>query len=243
MLSKPSSMYAVVTGASTGIGREICIALAKEGMNVALVGRNINGLRETQRLMQNNQGSSEVFVADLQTDAAKVAEAILDCYGTVDVIVNVAGVWHDENRAFYGPRLWELPEDEISKVMQVGIIAPMLLTSKLLPKMIEKKSGKILQISGTFENGAKGWLHYYVSKKAIEEFTIGLAQELREHRIQVNAISPSDTYTEAYAKFYPDESLESCMDPKDIAMLAVQLLNDKFDFITGQIIVARNKNA
>lgn len=234
---------AVVTGASTGIGREIGCILGREGAEVALIGRRNNELEKTKRMIIENGGKAEVFIADLRFEASSIAKKIIQKLGTVDIICNVAGVWHDNEKAFYGPRLWELSDEEILEVMQVGIIAPMLLTKSLLPSMIERKYGKILNISGTFENGAKGWLHYYISKKAIEEFTVGLSQELREHKIQVNTISPSDTYTEAYRKFYPDEIEEVCMNPRDIARLALELVIDDFDFITGQTIIARNKNA
>jgi len=234
---------AVVTGASTGIGREISLLLAKEGAEVALVGRRIDELEKTKDAVTQNGGTASVFAADLQSETTKVAETILKAYETVDIIVNAAGVWHDAEKAYYGPRLWELSEEQIHEVIRVGVVAPMLLTRALIPPMLTKKYGKIINISGTFENGAKGWLHYYVSKKAIEEFTVGLSQELREYKIQVNAVSPSDTYTEAYARFYPNESPDVCMDPKDIARLVLALSMDDFDFITGQTIIARNKNA
>lgn len=234
---------AVVTGASTGIGREISLILAKEGAEIILVGRRKEQLELTKQMILDNGGTAYIVIADLKENVTKIGEHILEKYKSIDIIANVAGVWHNADKAYYGPRLWELPENEILEVMQVGIIAPMLLTKTLLNSMIKKRQGKIINISGTFENGAKGWLHYYVSKKAIEEFTVGLAQELREYKIQVNAVSPSDTYTEAYAKFYPDESQDVCMNPKDIARLVLALVMDDFDFITGQTIIARNKNA
>jgi len=234
---------AVVTGASTGIGREISYILAKEGAEIALVGRRSDELEKTKASIIGNGGKAQIFLADLRTESSVVGKNILEMFTMVDIVVNVAGVWHNDDKAYYGPRLWELSDDEILEVIQVGIIAPMFLTKTLLPPMVAKKAGKILNISGTFENGAIGWLHYYVSKKAIEELTTGLSQELREHKIQVNAISPSDTYTEAYHRFYPDVKRDVCMDPKDIARLALELLIDDFDFITGQTIIARNKNA
>lgn len=234
---------AVVTGASTGIGREIAVLFAKMGAKVALVGRNKPKLEETKKLA----GNAEIFIADLRKEAASVAHTILENCGKVDMIVNVAGVWHNEDKAYYGPRIWETGEEEIKEIMDVGIIAPMLLTKTLLPKMIQQKYGKVINISGTFESGAKGWLHYFVSKKAIEQFTIGLAEEVREHEIQVNCVSPSDTATESYMKFYLPaknvEPFETCMKPKDIAKLVLQFATDEFDFVTGQIVVARNKNA
>lgn len=238
-----NNQKAVITGASTGIGREISILLAKEGAEVILIGRRKEQLEETKSMIIRDGGNAHVYIADLRTEAEKVGYQILEKFVKIDIIVNVAGVWHDTNKAYYGPRLWELPEEEILEVMQVGILAPMLLTKAFLKPMIHAKHGKIINISGTFENGAKGWLHYYVSKKAIEEFTVGLSEELREYKIQVNAVSPSDTYTEAYAKFYPEESPNVCMDPKDIARLVLMLTMDDFDFITGQTIIARNKNA
>ena len=247
MDKKLSTKKAVVTGASTGIGREISIILAKEGAEVALIGRNKENLKETQRLINEIGGKSTIFIADLKTESTSVGNEILASFKKVDIFVNAAGVWHNEDTAYYGPKLAELSEEEILEVMQVGIIAPMLLTRTLLPSMVEQKSGKIINISGTFESGAKGWMHYYVSKKALEEFTIGLAQEVREDMIQVNCVCPSDTATEAYKKFYPPakdyEPFEDCMDPKDIARLVLQLAIDDFDFISGQIIVARNKRA
>ena len=247
MSKKILSKKALVTGASTGIGREISIALAKEGIEIALIGRNETMLKETKSLIDELGGKSTIFIADLKTDSIRVGKEVLDSFGTIDIIINAAGVWHNDDVAYYGPRLWELGENEIREVMQVGIVAPMLLTKTLLPKMVEQSYGKIINISGTFESGAKGWMHYYVSKKALEDFTIGLSEEVREHKIQVNCVCPSDTATDSYKKFYPPakeyEPFEDCMDPKDIAKLVIQLVNDEFDYITGQIIVTRNKNA
>ena len=74
----------------------------------------------------------------------------------------------------------------------------------------------MINLSGTFENGAKGWLPYFVSKRAIEDLTLGLAQELEEKDIQVNCISPSDTATEAYAKFFP-QYMNDAIEPSEIA--------------------------
>ena len=247
MEQKLKGKTAVVTGASSGIGREIAVLFAQMGARVALVGRNKAKLEETKNIISKNGGSSKIFIADLREQAAAVAGQILAEYKKADILVNAAGVWHSEDRAYYGPKIWETDEEEINEVMQAGIMATMILTKTLLPEMVKQKYGKIINISGTFESGAKGWLHYYVSKKAIEQFTIGLAEEVRENKIQVNCVCPSDTATESYKKFYPPvkkyEPFEACMDPKDVARLVLQYAIDDFDFVTGQIIVARNKNS
>lgn len=128
--------------------------------------------------------------------------------------------------------------------MDVGIRAPMLLTRLVLREMINQESGKILNISGTFESGASGWLHYYISKKAIEDFTRGLAEEVREHEIQVNCISPSDTKSESYKEFFSDDyNPEDVLDPSDVAKFAVFLLSEEADHITGSVTAIRNKEA
>lgn len=104
------------------------------------------------------------------------------------------------------------------------------------------KDSKIINISGTFENGAKGWLPYYVSKKALEDLTVGLAQELRNKQIQVNCISPADTLTLSYKKFFPEYAKEDeCIKPEDVANIVHFLVSEKAEHITGQIIELKQK--
>ncbi len=87
------------------------------------------------------------------------------------------------------------------------------------------------------------WLHYYVSKKALEAFTVGLADELREYQVQVNCISPSDVATEPLKRFFPEDA-DTALDPSEVADLAVYLISSSTaDHITGQIIVIKSKVA
>ena len=236
---------AVVTAASTGIGRAISVALATRGARIALVARSIDGLKRTQELIEEKGGTAEIFSVDLRDKQAidKFAQKVLEKWVDIDFIVNAAGVWHNKKIIYANVPLSETPEDQINEVLEVGITAPILLTRKFLPTMIKNKRGKILQISGTFEDGASGWLHYYVSKKAIEHFTVGLSEELRPHQIQVNAISPSDTYTEAYQRFFTTSIEQECIKPEDVANLAIFLLSEAADNITGQIITIKSKFA
>jgi len=86
--------------------------------------------------------------------------------------------------------------------------------------------------------GAKGWLPYYVSKRAIEDLTIGLAEELKDKSIQVNAISPSDTATEAYKKYFP-QYVKEAIEPEKIAKQAVFLCSPEANDITGKVSVVK----
>lgn len=239
---KLKGLSALVTGASTGIGREIARILAGNGAKVALVARSIPGLEETSKIIRDEGGASEMFSVDLRDQAAieKLASNLNTRWGGVDIIAHVAGVWHNENKFYAGVPLVDTPAEQINEVLDVGIRAPMLLTRSLLPEMIRRGRGKIVCISGTFASGGAGWLHYYVSKLALEHFTVGLAQELRAHEIQVNCISPSDTKTEALKRFFPEDAA-TAVDPTEIAKMALFLLSDDSQHITGQCIVIKNK--
>lgn len=236
---------AVVTGASTGIGRAIAVALAREGARLALIARPGARLDRSRQIIEQAGGLATTFPCDLRDVSAieHVARDIEQQLGPADMIVNCAGVWHNDDTVYAGVPLQNTPVGQIVEVLEVTLIAPFILTRTLLPGMIERKAGKILQISGTFESGASGWLHYYVAKKGLEDFTEGLAQELREHEIQVNAISPSDTKTEAYTRFFPDTPDNDCVTPEEIAEKALFLLSARADNITGACIVVRNKAA
>jgi len=229
---------AIVTGASTGIGRAITIALASDGYKVVLVARTKNRLEETQNIIEQKKGESEFFIVDLSniesinSFIARVKEDVIK----VDVLVNVAGIWHGENEVFAGKDFETFTQQTILDTYNVGTIAPTLLAHAFIPVM--DKGSRIINLSGTFENGAKGWLPYFVSKKAIEDLTIGLAEELKEKGILVNAISPSDTATEAYKKYFPQYILDA-IDPDEIAKFAVYLCSSEADDITGKVFVLK----
>lgn len=147
--------------------------------------------------------------------------------------MNVAGVWHGENEVYAKKDYQSFDQQVILDTYTVGTIAPSLLVHGLLPLMPEQ--GKIINISGTFTGGAKGWLPYYVSKKAIEDLTVGLSEELKDKKIQVNCISPSDTATEAYQKYFP-EYMDEAIGPELIAKKVVEISQTE-NTTTGKVIV------
>lgn len=223
----------LITGASTGIGQATAIAFAKNGDKVFLTARNIEGLHKTADLNANPK-LSEILPADL----TKIGDikSLCDKIEKIDVIVNVAAIWHTADKVLAGIDYQNFTEQQILDTMNVGITAPMLLIRNLLPKM--PKGGKIINLSGTFENGAKGWIPYFVSKKALESFTIGLSQELKDKEIYVNCVSPSDTLTEAYKKFFPsDATSENCVTSREVAQKILEVSNTQD--LTGQIIVVK----
>lgn len=242
-LMKLKNKVAIVTWASTGIGRAIAIKLASEWAKIMLLARSVDGLNQTLELIQQAGWEGEVFVVDLRQtdDIRQFTTSIKDSKSNVDIIVNVAGIWHSKDKVFSWIDFIDYSTDEILDTYAVGLTAPTILAHELIHLM--KQWGKIINISWTFENGAKGWLPYFVSKKAIEDLTIGLSHELRNQQIQVNCISPSDVATEAYKKFFPkDATPDNALQAEDIANMALLLSSKESDHITGQVIVVKQKN-
>ncbi len=232
----------IVTGASTGIGKAIALEVASAGARVFLVGRNKIMLQDVNSKILEQGGKADVIVADLsdEKEIERLVIAVLKSVKQIDVLFNVAGVWHNEKELFFGKRLDEIPLDRIDYVLNVTLLAPMLLSSLVLKAMIPLRKGKIINISGMFSKGGAKWLHYYVSKKGLESFTKGLADEVREFEIQVNCISPSDVATDPYNKFYP-EDVKLALKPNEVAELALWLASDLTEHISGQVIFIKNK--
>lgn len=237
-----SQKYAIVTGASSGIGSTISLELAKAGYYLALVGRNQDRLTQIQAEIKAVGGESQVFATDLSTHEG-ISQLITDLKSStkqVDVLVNAAAIWHGDNEVFAGRDFETFSQQVVSDTMMVGLMAPTILCHSLISLMPAKS--KIINISGTFENGGKGWLPYFVSKRGIEDLTIGLADELKDKDIQVDCISPSDTATEAYKKYFP-QYIEEAIEPEEIAKFAIKLCSPESDNITGKVFVMKKDQA
>jgi NAD(P)-dependent dehydrogenase (short-subunit alcohol dehydrogenase family) len=235
-----SQQAALVTGASTGIGSTVARTLARDGYPVALVARREDKLEQLRETIEGEGGKAAVYAVDL-SDRAAVAELpsrVNGELGAVGVVANIAAVWHGEDRAYYDRPLHETDVEEVLEVMEVGIVAPMVLTRALVPSMIEAGSGSVINLSGTFSAGGAGWMHYFVSKRALEQFTVGLADELREHGVRVNCVSPADVATEAYVRFFPEDAA-TALDPQDISDVVRWLVSPPARHISGQIVEVR----
>jgi NAD(P)-dependent dehydrogenase (short-subunit alcohol dehydrogenase family) len=235
-----SQQVAVVTGASTGIGSAVAYTLASSGYHVALVARNQAKLEQLRETIEGDGGGATAYVVDLRDRAAvaDLSSRVEGEFGSVGVVANIAGVWHGEDRAYYGPLLHDTDVGEILDVMEVGIIAPMLLTRALLPSMLGAQGGTVVNLSGTFSDGGSGWMHYFVSKRALEQFTVGLADEMSGLGVRVNCVSPADVATEAYVRFFPEDAA-TALTPQDVADVVQWLVSPAAQHISGQIIEVR----
>jgi len=192
-----------------------------------LVGRNLDKLQETKKLVERVGGKAEVFQADLSnlTSINDLIAKIKLQTKKVDAIINIAGVWHGEDEVYAGRNF--------ATFDQKTILAPTLLVHGLLSIM--PVVSRVINLSGTFENGARGWLPYFASKRALEDLTVGLAEELKDREILVNCISPSDTATEEYIKYFPKDAKDA-NSSEGVARLIVKTMESRE---TGKVVVIK----
>jgi 3-oxoacyl-[acyl-carrier protein] reductase len=230
---------ALVTGAANGLGKQFAVDLAVKGVKVAAVDIDRDGLEQVVQDIRDAGGVAEPFVANLM-HASEIEEAvrqITGVYGVVDIVANVAGIYHDGQRLFFEKVIHETSIEEIDALLDVNLRATMLVSRACLPGMVERQRGKIINISGCFPEGGYGCVHYYVSKKAVEAFTQSVALEYRKHNIQVYCISPGDINSEVSLKLNPEKYHHLMMDMADVTRLAVFLLEDPAaDQIPGHVI-------
>ena len=180
----------------------------------------------------------EIDLSDLD-ETSSLADKLKNEFTHVDLFANIAGVWHNEDRAYYGPHLEDIPIDELHEVMNVGLLAPMILSRALLESMPDNSGCQILNLSGTFNSGGANWVHYFVSKRALELLTQALADENRDRGVRVNCVSPADTATPEYRKFFPEDA-DGALNPDYIADVMWSLqTRPEFHNISGEIIELR----
>ncbi len=213
----------LVTGASTGIGRAVAVGLGRRGCTIGLVARRKDKLEETKKMVEETGGHAKLFICDL-TDVVQVnslIQKVKQWTDHLDVLANIAGVWHGEGEVYAGKDFATFGQKVILDTYAVGMTAPTLLVHGLVPMV--SNGAAIINLSGTFENGAKGWLPYFVSKRALEDFTLGLVEELKDRGIRVNCVSPSDIATEEYWRYFPEDAKDANT-PEQVAKLIVELV-------------------
>ncbi len=183
---KLDGVKTILTGAAGGIGAETAKALAAQGAAIALLGRNRAVLDELSNSINSTGGSSLVIEADLldaaQRDAA-VDQAVKEL-GGVDLLINNAGQQSFRPFAEEDPAVLE-------RIIRLNTITPMLITRRLLPQMIEKDHGRIVNIGSTFGSIGFAWFAAYsASKFGLRGFTEALRRELADTNIGVTYIAP-----------------------------------------------------
>jgi 2-deoxy-D-gluconate 3-dehydrogenase len=178
---------ALVTGATKGIGLETCKVLADAGADIAAVGRDAQGLREIEAAVEAKGRRCVAIAADMATvdGPAKAAKEALAAFGTVDILVNNAAI------ALIAPLL-EATSADWDATMAVNLRAPFLLAQALVPAMIKKGGGKIINISSQAGViGQDSHAAYGASKGGLNTLTKVMCVEWAKHNIQVNTVCPT----------------------------------------------------
>lgn len=229
---------ALITGAGKGIGKAIAIALAKEGVNVILVSRTQLDVEQLAVKIENFGVKSLALtadVADINSINSAVEKALAE-FKTIDILINNAGI------ASFGKFL-ELEPAEWEKIIQVNLMGTYYTTRAVLPNMIERQTGDIINISSTAGlNGNALTSAYSASKFAVLGLTDSLMQELRKYNIRVTALTPSTVATDMAKDLnLTDGNPEKVMQSEDIAELIIaQLKLNRRVFIKNSSIWSTN---
>lgn len=212
---------ALVTGAGKGIGRAIAIALAAEGVNVALMARTTAQLEQVAGEVKAKGVKAAVVTADV-TDINAVNKAVDEAraqLGAIDILINNAGV------GAFGKFL-ELEPEKWESIIKVNLLGPYYVTRAVLPEMIERQTGDIVNISSTAgQKGAPVTSAYSASKFGLIGMSESLMQEVRKHNIRVSTLTPSTVATDmAIDLKLTDGNPDRVMQAEDFAELIIAQL-------------------
>jgi NAD(P)-dependent dehydrogenase (short-subunit alcohol dehydrogenase family) len=249
---KLANKTAVVTGGGKGIGKEIALALALEGADVLVAARQSDVLEQTASEIQALGRRSLSCVTDVsdESQVEKMVNTALDSFGQIDILVNNAGVT--------GPTaaITNVTRDAWDEVMAINLTGAFLCARAVVPHMIARGSGKIVNISSIAGKMAYALRSpYAASKWGMLGLSSTLAQELGPYNIQVNAICPGPTAgermtgviagraremgrsVEEIERMYVEgTALKRMVDPKHVAAAVVFLCSEQSNSITGEAI-------
>jgi 3-oxoacyl-[acyl-carrier protein] reductase len=211
---------AIVTGAGRGIGRAIALALSRAGARVVLAARSEPELRAVAEEIRGRDGDALVLPADVtrDKDMERLVERTLKEWGSIDILVNNAG-WGKT-----GP-VANSKIEEVDRTLQVNLRATMIMTRLVLPTLLQKQSGAVINIGSiSGKAGSANTAAYSASKFGVIGFTQSLFEEVREHGIKVSVILPGFVDTPLIP---PNKRLDrsKMIQPEDIAEAVLFVLN------------------
>ena len=192
---KLNGKIAIITGAGKGIGREAALAIAAEGATVAAVARTQSNLDETVRMIRDKGGCAISLSHDLTvgSEVQAMVDTVIETYGRIDILINNAGGYPSEiykNIEHQAIKLWEWSENQWDQIIKTNLRIPFLCMNKILPIMIQQRSGKVVSVSSRMGRIASQMGAYAVAKGGIITMTKTAAIQTQEYGIQVNAVSP-----------------------------------------------------
>lgn len=250
-----AGQVAIVTGATSDIGRAIATALSAQGAHTVLIGRNAKALEDIAASLRAGKRQSLVSACDVtrgEEVQKTVAEAAAAFDDRIDILVNVAG-----GTGSLGVPLWEVSERDFTNIVTLNLTTAFLTMAAVLPKMIARRCGRIVNIGGTYGlRGRAGRAAYSAAKWGLRGLTKSAALEAGPHNITVNCVCPgmvagaqfekaaqemanrkSLSLAEAKANIASGYALHRVSTPDDIAAMVVFLSGEGGRQITGQDLV------
>ena len=236
---------AIITGAGRGIGRAYALRFTDEGAKVAIPDIIFENAQKVSKEIKAKGGQTLALHTDVSDEVStqEMVKKTVERFGKIDILVNNAAlVGSVVSKPFY-----EITVDEWDKAMAVNLRGVFLCCKAVIPLMKEQGKGKIVNItSNVIFAGSPNITQYTTSKGGVLAFTRATARELGEYQINVNAVAPGLTETEAARSMEPEEvwemtragvCLKRAEQPEDLVGTLVFLSSTESDFITGQTIV------
>lgn len=218
-MSNLKNKKAIITGGGRGLGKATALAFAKEGINVAITGRNETVLRETVAEIKS-LGVTAIYsvfdVGDYKAVKSSI-KTIIDTLGGVDILVNNAGI------AAIGSFV-EMPVEQWTQTIQTNVMGMYYVTKEVLPYLLEKNEGDIFNVASTAGlNGNPNVSAYSASKFAVIGMSESLMKEVRKNNIRVITLTPSTIETDMTIELgiASEGSEENVLQPEDFAELIV----------------------
>jgi 3-oxoacyl-[acyl-carrier protein] reductase len=235
---------ALVTGASSGIGRATARALAECGAAVAInYHRNEAGAEQTRAGVVAAGGRAQIIQADVtrMSDVRALVNRATEELGPIDILVNNAGSLIERLK------ILELTEERWDEVIDLNLKSAFLCSQMVAASMMERKTGAIVNVSSIAgrNGGALGSIHYSTAKGGLITMTKGLAKELAPYNVRVNAVSPGVIDTPYHEQFSTPEAMRAYVggiplarvgNPEEVASVIVFLASDAASYVCGETI-------
>ncbi len=241
VMNRLKGMNIVVTGAARGIGRVIALMFAEYGANVAFTGRKIDdNFTGLEQKLKTFGGKVKGYVSDASDFevAQKTATEIVKDFGSIDVLINNAGITRDN-------LILRMSEKDWDDIMNVNLKSVFNWTKAVIRPMMKARKGSIINMSSVVGTGGNaGQSNYAASKAGIIGFTKSIAKELGSRNIRCNAIAPGFIETEMTKKL-PQNVIDEWLakiplkrtgTPEDVANACLFLASDLSSYITGQVL-------
>jgi NAD(P)-dependent dehydrogenase (short-subunit alcohol dehydrogenase family) len=232
---------ALITGAAAGIGEAIARLFAEKGAGVFLLDRDGERNQAVAASIRESGGWAQAFAGDVRqaSEIAPVVQAAIAQFGQIDILIDNAGIYPRQT-------FLEMTEQQWDEMQAINVKSMYHCLKLVLPHMVARRSGKVVNISSvTFHLGMGNMTHYVASKGAVIGLTRSLAREVGPHNIHINCITPGAIKTVAEASVVTDEqaeqmvaqqSLKRRIMPLDVARVCLFLSSELSDGMTGQCL-------